>query len=68
MGFLLSSTYLRVSLFAWPSVGASWRRYEEQYGLGTRTGQGRKPRSGRAQARALTRSIPSPPAGGGINL
>jgi len=37
-------------------------------GLGTRTGQGRKPRSGRAQARALTRSIPSPPASGGINL
>jgi hypothetical protein len=37
-------------------------------GLGTRTGQGRKPRSGRAQARALTRSIPSPPTSSGINL
>ncbi len=37
-------------------------------GLGTRTGQGRKPRSGRASARALTRSIPSPPASGGLNL
>ena len=37
-------------------------------GPGPRTGQGRKPRSGCAQARDLTRSISSPPASRGINL
>ena len=69
MGRLLSSaTCLPLRLALWPSVGAKRRRYGERHGLGTRTGQGRKPRSGRAQARALTRSIPSPPASGGINL
>ena len=37
-------------------VGARRRRYAEPLRLKGRTGQGRKPRSGRAQARALTRS------------
>ena len=69
MGRLLSSATCSPLLLAfWPSVGAKRRRYGERHGLGTRTGQGRKPRSGRAQARALTRSIPSPPASGGVNL
>jgi hypothetical protein len=63
--FIVKHDTPRVNRF-WPSVGASCRRDEAPNGLGTRTGQGRQPRSGRATARALRLSIPSPPAGGGI--
>jgi len=60
MGLLLSSTICPGVSLSWPGVGAMRRRYGKPDRLGTRTGQGRQPRSGRAQARALTRSIPSP--------
>ena len=53
-------------LYPWPSVGAERRRYAEPHRLGARTGQGRQPRSGRASARALTRSTSSPPPTAGI--
>jgi hypothetical protein len=50
------------ALYPSPSVGAERRHYAEPRRLGARTGQGRQPRSGRASARALTRSTSSPPA------